>query len=202
MDKIKSPDDLRNIKQQVENHLNLNEKNKDSDNLVQIKVAMATCSIASGARETMNTFLDKIKEEKLNALVSQTGCMGYCHAEPTVEVCIPGQKPVVFGHVDSRKAEEITDRYIKQGEPMNGILPVDYRTIDAKDDSTHKQIRIALRNCGFIDPENIDEYIVRDGYLALSKVLGMSQADAIDVMKKSGLRGRGGGGFSTGLKWE
>jgi NADH:ubiquinone oxidoreductase subunit F (NADH-binding)/NAD-dependent dihydropyrimidine dehydrogenase PreA subunit len=87
-------------------------------------------------------------------------------------------------------------------------LPVNYRTIEsdtAVSDAVGdvpKQLRIALRNCGFIDPENIDEYIARDGYAALGKVLEMPQVEAIDIMKKSELRGRGGGGFPTGLKWE
>ena len=198
MEKIKSLDDLRNIKQQV----NLHGKSDDPGSAVHIKVAMATCSIASGARETMNAFLAKIKKENLNAVVSQTGCMGYCYAEPTVEVRKPGQAPLVFGHVNVQKAAEIVDRYIGQGELVDGILPVDYQTIDSDGESNHKQIRIALRNCGFIDPENIDEYIARDGYAALAQALGMSQTEAIDIMKKSGLRGRGGGGFPTGLKWE
>ena len=194
MDKIKSLDDLCKIKQQVVN---------PSDGLVQFKVAMATCSIASGSRDTMNAFRDKIGEENLNAVVTQTGCMGYCHAEPTVEVHKPGCAPLVFGHVDAQKAVEIVDKYIKQGEPVDGVLPVNYLTVDSEPtDSSPKQLRIALRNCGFIDPENVDEYIVRDGYVALGKVLEMSPTDAIDVMKKSGLRGRGGGGFPTGLKWE
>ena len=194
MNKIKSPDDLCQIKQQMVNH---------PDSLVQFKVAMATCSIASGSRETMNAFLEKIRRENLNAVVTQTGCMGYCHAEPTVEVHKPGHEPLVFGHVDAQKAEEIVDKYIKQGEPVNGILPVNYHTIDSETiGSDPKQIRIALRNCGFIDPENIDEYIAHDGYAALGIALEMSQTGAIDVMKKSVLRGRGGGGFPTGLKWE
>ena len=194
MDKIKSLDDLYQIKQQVTEH---------PDSQVQIKVAMATCGIASGARETMNVFLEEIGKGNLNATVTQTGCMGYCYAEPTVEVRKPGQEPLVFGYVDAPKAAEIVDRYIKQGELIDGILPVDYQTIHSeRADSGPKQIRIALRNCGFINPENIDEYIARDGYAALGKALEMSQTDAIDVMKKSGLRGRGGGGFPTGLKWE
>jgi len=191
MDKIKSLDDLHKIKQQA------------NDGQIQIKVAMATCSIASGARETMEAFLEKIEKENLNAVVTQTGCMGYCYAEPTVEVHQPGHDPVVFGHVDVQKAGQIVDRYIKQGEKIDGIVPVNYRTVNAElADSSHKQLRIALRNCGFIDPESIDDYIVHDGYAALGMVLGMAPTDAIDIMKKSGLRGRGGGGFPTGLKWE
>ena len=192
MDKIKSLNDLCSIKEQI----------KNPDKIVQIKVAMATCSIASGARDTMKAFLEKIEDEKLNALVTQTGCMGYCYAEPTVEVHKPGQEPLVFSHVDAQKAVEIVDKYIKQGESIDGVIPVDYNTIDSSGELEHKQLRIALRNCGFIDPENIDEYIARDGYAALDKALGLSQIDAIEILKKSGLRGRGGGGFPTGLKWE
>jgi len=194
MDKIMSPEDLGRIKEQA-----------DSGNRTQIKVSMATCSIASGAREPMNTFLEIIGKENLNVVVTQVGCMGYCHAEPTVEVQKPGHAPVVFSHVDSQKAEEIVDRYIIKGELENGILPVNYQTwtddLNERDESP-KQLRIALRNCGCIDPENINEYIVRDGYAALGKVLAMSPVEAIDILKKSGLRGRGGGGFPTGLKWE
>ena len=132
MNKIKSLDDLRKMKQQVETKLNLREKSNDPDNMVQIKVAMATCGIASGARETMNAFLEKIEKENLNAVVTQTGCMGYCHAEPTVEVRKPGWDPIVFGHVNTQRAIEIVDKYIKQGELLGDILPVNYQTIDVK----------------------------------------------------------------------
>ncbi|MCL2727435.1 MAG: SLBB domain-containing protein, partial [Bacteroidales bacterium] len=152
----------------------------------------------------MNTFYDVLEQEKISATVSQTGCMGYCYAEPTVEVIVPGSNPVVFGFVDEKKAREIVSKYIKEGESVEGVVPVNYHTIhDNVNDPSQNQIRIALRNCGFINPENIDEYIAKDGYLALGKVLTeMTPQQAIDIMKKSGLRGRGGGGFSTGLKWE
>ena len=132
MNKIKSLDDLRKMKEQVENKINLREKSNDPDNVVQIKVAMATCGIASGARETMNAFLEKIEKENLNAVVTQTGCMGYCHAEPTVEVRKPGWDPIVFGNVNVPMAVDIVDKYIKQGELIGDILPVNYQTIDIK----------------------------------------------------------------------
>ena len=132
MNKIKSLDDLRKMKQQAESKLNLREKSNDPDSLVQIKVGMATCGIASGARETMNAFLGKIEKEILNAVVTQTGCMGYCHAEPTVEVRKPGWDPIVFGNVNIQRAVEIVDKYIKQGELIDDILPVNYQTIDIK----------------------------------------------------------------------
>lgn len=202
MNKIKSLADLRKMKQNLENGMNIREKSNSPESLVQIRVAMATCGIASGARAVMNTFIEKIEKEKIPAVVTQGGCMGYCYAEPTVEVKIPGKDPVVFGYVDSNVAIDIIDKYILKGELLDGIIPVNYQTFN-EDSKTQKQIRIALRNCGFIDPENIDEYIARDGYEALGNILTeMTPAQAIDIMKKSGLRGRGGGGFPTGLKWE
>jgi NADP-reducing hydrogenase subunit HndB len=93
---------------------------------------MATCGIASGARETMDYFIDELDKRKIDAVVTQTGCMGYCYAEPTVEVKLPGQDPVVFGYVDTRKAEEIIEKYILNGELVDGIIPQNYQTINDK----------------------------------------------------------------------
>ncbi len=129
MNKIKSLSDLRKIKQDVENRLDLREKSDHPEQYVQIKVAMATCGIAAGAREVMNAFIEKIAGEKIGAVVTQTGCMGYCHAEPTVEVHKPGQDPVVFSHVDVAKVADILDKYVKNGELLDGILPVNYQTV-------------------------------------------------------------------------
>ncbi len=128
MNKIKSLNDLRKIKQDVEQKMDLREKSDNPDRYVQIKVAMATCGIAAGAREVMNTLIEKIAQDKIDAVVTQTGCMGYCHAEPTVEVRKPGAEPVVFGHVDREKALAIIDKYIKTGELLEGIIPVNYQT--------------------------------------------------------------------------
>ncbi|HPX79918.1 MAG: (2Fe-2S) ferredoxin domain-containing protein [Bacteroidales bacterium] len=129
MTKIKSLDELRQKKQQLEQSLEIREKSNHPDSLVQIKVAMATCGIASGARTVMNALVEKIRNEKIPAVVTQTGCMGYCYAEPTVEVKKPGHDPVVFSYVDVKKAEEIIDKYIKNNELLDGILPANYQTI-------------------------------------------------------------------------
>ncbi len=129
MTKIKSLDDLRKMKQQLEQVMDIREKSNNPEAMVQIKVAMATCGIASGARTVMNALLEKVEKEKVNAIVSQTGCMGYCYAEPTVEVKKPGQDPVVFAYVDVNKAAEIVDKYILKNELIDGILPVNYQTI-------------------------------------------------------------------------
>jgi len=127
MNKIKSLSDLRKIKQDVEKKLDLREKSDDPDRHVQIKVAMATCGIAAGAREVMNVLLEKIAQDKIDAIVTQTGCMGYCHSEPTVEVFKPGEEPVIFGNVDREKAIAIIEKYIKNGELLDGIIPINYK---------------------------------------------------------------------------
>ncbi|MPN62439.1 NADP-reducing hydrogenase subunit HndB [bioreactor metagenome] len=93
---------------------------------------MATCGIASGARTVMNTLIEKIEKDKVQAVVTQGGCMGYCYAEPTVEVRIPGKDPVVFGYVDSKVAIDIIEKYIGKGELLEGIIPVNYQTINEK----------------------------------------------------------------------
>ena len=129
MTKIKSLDDLRQKKQQLEQNMEIREKSDHPESLVQIKVAMATCGIASGARTVMNALVEKIKKENIAAVVTQTGCMGYCYAEPTVEVKKPVQDPVVFSYVDVKKAEEIVDKYIRNNELLDGILPANYQTI-------------------------------------------------------------------------
>ncbi len=130
MAKIKNLDDLRKMRDELKDKIKLRESSDHPESLVQIKVSMATCGIASGAREIMTFLIDELDHRSIDAVVTQTGCMGYCYAEPTIEVTLPGEKPVVFGHVDTHKATEIIDRYIKQGELVDGIIPDSYDTID------------------------------------------------------------------------
>lgn len=131
MAKIKSLDELKKIKEQVQSRVDLREKGENIDNLVQIKVAMATCGIASGGREIMNYMIKELANQKVdNAVVTQTGCMGYCYAEPTIEVTVPGEEPVVYGHVTTEKAKEIIDKHIVDGELVDGIIPQTHKTID------------------------------------------------------------------------
>lgn len=129
MEKINSLADLKKIKDSVQSKINLREKSEHPENLVQIKVAMATCGIAAGSKETMNYFLGNLEKNGIDAVVTQTGCMGYCFAEPTVEITKPGKEPLVFGHVTCEKAEEIIQKYLKHDELVEGIIPVNYNTI-------------------------------------------------------------------------
>ncbi|MEY1639630.1 NADH-ubiquinone oxidoreductase-F iron-sulfur binding region domain-containing protein [Tenuifilum osseticum] len=137
--------------------------------------------------------------------VIMTGCFGFCEKGPIVKV-LPDN--TFYTQVNPEDATEIVKEHVVKGRKVERLLYVDPTKKATIEDSKHmgfyrKQMRIALRNCGFINPENIDEYIAREGYQALGKVLTeYTPQQTIDIIKKSGLRGRGGGGFPTGLKWE
>lgn len=128
MKKISSIADLQKMQQQtdVKEH---KIATTDSKQAVLVKVAMATCGIASGAKETMDYFIEELERRQIPAIVSQTGCMSYCYAEPTVEITIPDHDPVVFGYVNSAKAQEIIDVYIVRGEMLDGMIPDSYKTV-------------------------------------------------------------------------
>jgi NADP-reducing hydrogenase subunit HndB len=132
MSKITSIADLKKRREEIKKGTGTLNKETDPDNIVQVKVAMATCGIASGARTIMEFFLEQLERRNVAASVTQTGCMGYCYAEPTIEVRLPGQDPVVFGFVDLKRADQIIEKYIKTGELVDGIIPVNYQTIDLK----------------------------------------------------------------------
>ncbi|MEZ7884953.1 MAG: NADH-quinone oxidoreductase subunit NuoF [Bacteroidales bacterium] len=154
--------------------------------------------------ENLNAELKNLGLEN-DAQVVTTGCFGFCEKGPIVKI-IPDN--TFYTQVTPEDCAEIIKEHILKGRKVARLLYEDPETQKHIEDSKHmgfyqKQLRIALRNCGFIDPENIDEYIARDGYAALGKVLTeMDPKTAVEIMKKSGLRGRGGGGFPTGIKWE
>lgn len=162
---------------------------------------------ASASDEVLKNFQKLVQEQGLDSEVQviKTGCFGFCEKGPIVKM-LPDN--TFYTQVKPEDCQEILNEHIIKGRKVNRLLYVNPETKEPITDSKHmefyrKQIRIALRNCGFINPENIDEYIARDGYQALGKVLTeMTPEAVIGIMKKSGLRGRGGGGFPTGLKWE
>ncbi len=130
MTKIKSLADLKKLKDDVQSKIKIREQGDNPENLVNVKVSMATCGIASGAKETMNYFIEALENQGVDALITQTGCMGYCYAEPTIELTMPGKEPVIYGFVDKAKAQEIIDKHIVKNELVDGIIPVNYKTID------------------------------------------------------------------------
>jgi NADP-reducing hydrogenase subunit HndB len=133
MSKITSLADLKKKREEMKAGMDIRVNATDPENVVQIKVAMATCGIASGAKAILEFFLEQLNRRNIAAVVTQTGCMGYCYAEPTIEVKLPGQDPVVFGFVDLKRADQIIEKYIKEGEFVDGIIPVNYQTIDLKE---------------------------------------------------------------------
>lgn len=133
MSKIMSFADLKKKRDELKTGLDVRIKAIDPENHVQVKIAMATCGIASGAKAIMEFFLEQLERRNIPAVVTQTGCMGYCYAEPTIEVKLAGQDPVVFGFVDLKRADQIIEKYIKTGELVDGIIPVNYETIDSKE---------------------------------------------------------------------
>jgi NADH:ubiquinone oxidoreductase subunit F (NADH-binding)/NAD-dependent dihydropyrimidine dehydrogenase PreA subunit/(2Fe-2S) ferredoxin len=178
---------------------------------IEILIGMATCGIAAGAGKTLQAIQEELARLKLiNATVVQVGCIGYCYSEPVVQVNLPDREPILFGNVDPSKGREIAAGLAERRLPMIPVIEPDFVRVEIDGETGEnrpaarkKQLRIALRNCGFINPENIDEYIACHGYEALGKVLtGMTPEEVVRVVKASGLRGRGGGGFPTGLKWE
>ncbi|NLF44015.1 MAG: (2Fe-2S) ferredoxin domain-containing protein [Bacteroidales bacterium] len=132
MSTIKSLADLKKMKDDLQSKIALREKSENPEGRIQVKVAMATCGIASGAKEVMEFLMDACEKRGIDALISQTGCMGYCYAEPTIEVTLPGQESVIFGYVDLKKADEIIEKYLKNGELVDGIIPRNYETIEKK----------------------------------------------------------------------
>jgi len=218
MKKIKTLEELNRLK----------EKSRDLiyPHRTKVLVGMATCGLVAGAQKVFQTIKEEIEEKKLDMVLARTGCIGFCQKEPLVEIMKPGWPRISYSEMDSKKAKE-TIRLLVQGKlkkewilaklekeeclvegttrpyPLNG-LPKEIEEIPLHEDIPFykKQVKLAMRNCGFIDPKNIEEYIARGGYSSLYKVLTQYEPEkVIEEITKSGLRGRGGGGFLTGRKW-
>jgi NADH-quinone oxidoreductase subunit F len=172
-----------------------------------VTVGMGTCGIATGANRIYDLFL-KIKDERnLDFVLNKSGCIGMCHNEVLVFVektNSDGEKieNVVYGKVLEEDVLKIIESHLLNNTIINEKIILDYDKKIVDNTIFDKQKRIALRNCGIIDPVKIDDYLKNDGYKALKKAISMSQDDVIKEVKESGLKGRGGGGFLTGLKWE
>ncbi len=180
------------------------------DDKIQILVGLGTCGIAAGGRATLQALEAKLVETGIEAEVIQVGCIGMCFNEPLVDIIKPGRPRISYGSVTPERVREVVDSYLVGNDPrpdlaLATIADEPYGEIASWNEMPFykAQTRRVLRNCGFVDPEQIDDYVVRGGYHALAKALdGMAPNEIIEEVKASGLRGRGGAGFPTGLKWD
>lgn len=178
-----------------------------ADYKMHLLVCGGTGCKASDSEQIRDNLIAEVEKNDLeqDVQVVMTGCFGFCEKGPIVKV-LPDN--TFYVQVTPEDAAIIVEEHLVKGRPVERLLYKDPETELPISDSKHmdfykKQVRIALRNCGFINPENIDEYIARDGYEALAKCLSeKTPQEVINEIKRSGQRGRGGGGFPTGLKWE
>ena len=177
----------------------------DSREGMRIVVGMATCGIAAGAKPLLNLLLEETKDIDKVA-VKKTGCIGTCRLEPMIEI-YEGKNRTTYVLMNPEKTKRVIREHIKGGKAVTEytVGAADKENVTSIADISYfkAQKRVVLKNCGTINPEDIDEYIARDGYTALEKALSsMSRTDIINTLLSSGLRGRGGAGFPTGLKWK
>ncbi|MFC2060694.1 NADH-quinone oxidoreductase subunit F, partial [Chloroflexota bacterium] len=175
----------------------------------RILVGTATCGRAAGAMAVLETINNELARLGIEATVTQVGCIGLCYAEPLVDISKPGRPRVCYSGVTPEIAARLIEDYIVNDNPCpelamgtlgEGSLDGIPKLLDLP--VLKPQVRISLRNCGHIDPEDIKHYIANDGYSGLIKALGMGPEGVLEEIKKSGLKGRGGAGFPTGQKWD
>ncbi len=168
----------------------------------QVLVGLGACGIAAGAHKTLDSLEQGIAARGLDVELGIVGCMGMCYREPLVEIRSPGQPRAIYMEISAERVARLLDEGVREGKIIQEWLAHGEGLVGNEDAFLAKQHRIVLRNCGVINPENIDDYLAAGGYQAIEKVLrSMSPAQVVDEVKESGLRGRGGAGFSTGTKW-
>ena len=191
---------------------------------VKVNVGMASCGIAAGAQASLEKAVKEFPGNN-GVSINQTGCIGFCELEPLVEIFEKGKPRLIYKNITEDKILDMIHDYregnfnkkhilgqmqdprsfLEDGiqNPMAGVTSLEEIPIFEDVPFYNKQVKIALRNCGYIDPDSIEEYIARRGYQAFIKALkNMEPKEIIQAIKDSGLRGRGGGGFPTGIKWD
>lgn len=172
----------------------------------QVLVCCGVNCMTSGNDEIFSKFQNRIKELDLDneINITKTGCFGFCARGPIVEI-LPDK--IFYTEITLNDVDKIIDKHLLKNQEIQELLytnPVTKEKISKPKnmDFYKKQKKIALKNCGIIDPESIDDYVLADGYTALDKALKMTPEAVVEIIKESGLRGRGGAGFPTGKKWE
>ncbi len=172
-----------------------------------IYIGMATCGLASGAVQTKAAFEETLAERQIEARIIPVGCLGHCYAEPIVIIENPGFPRICYGNVTPGKARALVRSFLGEGDPLfdyvlgameeNDMIPT---VMDFPRFALEK--RVVMERCGGIDPGDIDQYMAEGGYAGLVKALSMCSEQTVREVLESGLRGRGGAGFPTGLKWQ
>ncbi|GBE16077.1 MAG TPA: NADH-quinone oxidoreductase subunit NuoF [Proteobacteria bacterium] len=183
------------------------------DSEKMIVIGMGTCGLATGAKGILSEVEDYLKSLSIEVPILKTGCIGMCYQEVLLDVVLPGKARVTYAKVTPEMVPGILESHLVGGKPVTeyaigqivseGHRP--YKGIPTYEEMPvfKKQKRVVLRRCGFIDPEKVEDYLETDGYKATEKAINtMSPTIIREVVKRSGLRGRGGGGFPTGLKWD
>ncbi len=175
----------------------------------KIHIGMATCGIASGALETKKAFEETLAERNIEALIHPVGCIGHCYAEPIVIIDHPdsGFPPIFYHEVTAGKAQMLAKLFLEEGDPrfehvLGATVENDLIPSVMEFSRFNQEKRVVMEKCGYIDPEDIYDYIAEGGYSTLVKVLKLTPDKIIREVRNSGLRGRGGAGFPTGKKWE
>ena len=175
----------------------------------RIIIGSATCGRAAGAMAVLEAIKSTLAKLSLEAIITHVGCIGLCYTEPLVDIVKPNRPRISYGNVTPEIIPQLIEDYIINDNPRPDLAlgTIGEDSIDGipklfELPMLKPQVRIALRNCGIIDPESINQYIARGGYSGLLNALSITQEEVIEEIKKSGLRGRGGAGFPTGLKWE
>jgi len=215
--KIQSTVDLEKISKEYSSKLYYPDTTK-------VLVGMASCGIAAGGKAAFEKALQDFPEGN-GVQISQTGCLGFCEVEPLVEIAAAGKQRIVYQNITADKIVDVIHSYLENDfkktkwilgqvrdprslledqieNPVGGVEALEKIPFLEDTSFYNNQVKIALRNCGYIDPDSIEEYIARGGYFALFRaLLDHKPEEIIQIVKDSGLRGRGGGGFSAGVKW-
>jgi len=215
--KIESTADLEKIRQEYSNKLYYPDSTK-------VLFGMASCGIAAGAKTAFEKAMQEFPQGN-GIQISQTGCLGFCEAEPLIEIVQTGKPRVIYQNITEEKIVDVIHSYLENDfkktkwilgqvrdprslmedqveNPIREFDPIEKIPFLEDTPFYHNQVKIALRNCGYIDPDSIEEYIARGGYFAFFRALfDHKPQEVIQIVKDSGLRGRGGGGFSAGVKW-
>jgi NADH-quinone oxidoreductase subunit F len=167
-----------------------------------IRIGTSTCGLAAGAEATVTAINGYVQRRQLPIVVQRTGCLGACHSEPLVEVLVDG-KATLYGPITPERVTPILDQHFGAGGRGAAPAWVLSRRADKADyPFLGRQVKVTTQLCGIIDPHSLEAYLAHGGYQALQAALKMTPAEVIQIIKDSHLRGRGGAGFSTGVKWE